>query len=214
MSQEMRDWCAERGEVISVALDPSCVVEKKQLDQGLIKHGESVYGEHVWASRLHWFKKPFALLHSPYKIAIWMDIDCEVLGSLTPLFSKLVSELALVRESPFFNLPFFHPDVLYNGGMIVFKHGSPFIQKWAQGALEMNHLFLGDDQLLSYLIYLHRFEIQELPEIYNWKLSQGLNLAAVVLHWVAGGKEYIRIHGGLKPLLDQYFGKPKSRDAP
>ena len=98
------------------------------------------------------------------------------------------------------------PDLLYNGGVIVFQHGSTLIQKWAQGAIEMNHRFLGDDQLLSYLIRLHRVEVQELPEIYNWRPSQWLNFNAIVIHWVtAGGKEHIRKYGGMKPHFDAFF---------
>ena len=75
MSQEMLNWCAERGEVITVTLDPACVAQKQNLHPGLIEHGERIYGEHVWAARQQWFKKPFALLHSPYKTALWIQIS-------------------------------------------------------------------------------------------------------------------------------------------
>ncbi len=209
MSEEMRQWCADRGEVISVILDPSCVVQKQNLSQEIIQHGELVYGERIWNSRLQWFKKPFALLQSPYKTALWIDLDCEILKSLSPLFSEFdpLSELALVRESRYSHLPLWDRELLYNGGVIVFKHGSSLIQKWAQGALDMNHLFLGDDQLLSYLIHLYRVQVQELPEIYNWKPSQWLNFKAVIIHWVAGGKEYIRTYGGLKAQFEAFFSE-------
>ena len=204
LSEECVKWCAERGEVISIEFE--CVTQKAELHSKLIEEGESVYGERIWTAREHWFKKPFALLQSPYKIALWMDLDCEILKSLSPLFAMLdpAVEIALVREFRFSHLPQWNPEVLYNGGVIAFKHGASLIQKWAQGAIEMNHLFLGDDQLLSHLINSHRIEIQELPEIYNWRLSQWLNFNAVVFHWV-NGKEYIRKRGGMKPHFDAFF---------
>lgn len=206
MGQEMRNWCAERGEVISIALGPECVIQKRDLHPELIEHGESIYGERVWAARQQWFKKPFALLESPYKTALWIDLDCEILKPLTPLFSAFdpVAEMALVRESSCSHLPKGDPELRYNGGIVLFRQGSSLIEKWAQGAIELNHLFLGDDQLLSYLIHLHRIEVQELPEIYNWRPLQWLNFNAAVIHWV-GGKEHIRAYGGMKPHFDAFF---------
>ncbi len=207
MSLEMRQWCLLRGEVLSVELEPSLIAQPQDLPQDFISHAESVYGKRIWSSRPHWFKKPFALLKSPYKTTLWLDIDCEILASLAPLFSQFDPSLqvALVREFSQSHLPIGDPLLSYNGGVIVFQHGSSLIQKWAQGVFDKNHLFLGDDHLLSHLIYSNQVAIQELSPLYNWRISQGLNLNASIIHWVGEGKEYIRKYGGLKPQLERMF---------
>lgn len=208
MTQEMKKWCEERGDVIDLDLDSSFITARSQIDPDLAKHWEDFYGWSVWNSRLSWFKKPFAFLRTKYKQGIWIDLDCEVLGSLESLFSQCdeESQIALVRDYATDHLPQLDPGVRYNGGIVVFEHAAPIIEKWAEAALTQNHLFWGDDPLLSHLIYTHRLQVTELPEAYNWRLVRGLNLNAVVIHWVgSGGKAYIREHGGLKPSLDTFY---------
>lgn len=210
MSEKMKAWCRERGELCSVELEHSCISSRDSIDPNLIKEWESIYGQTMWNSRPTWFKKPFALLNSSYERAIWIDLDCEVLGPLDSLFLFLGAnaDLALVREYTSDHLPRFDPRVRYNGGVIVFQHGARIIEKWAEAAIDQNHLFAGDDSLLSHLIHKHHLDVIELPEIYNWRMVRGLNLNAVILHWVGnGGKAYIRKHGGLKPSLDALYGK-------
>ena len=208
MTDEMKQWCAERGEVITVPIDTSFITARSSIDGKLAKQWEHDYGWRVWHSRLTWFKKPFALLESSYEQGIWIDLDCEILGSLDALFEEFdpTLELALVRAYDCDHLPKLDPNICYNGGVVVFKHGSSIIESWAENAVTKNHLFGGDDPLLSHVICEHQHEVQELPEIYNWRMARGLNLSAVILHWVGtGGKKYIRLHGGLKPSLDSFF---------
>ncbi len=214
MTDLMKQWCRTKGELIPIELDSSLITPRSGIDEALAKQWEYDYGWRVWNSRLNWFKKPFAFLQSPYEKGIWVDLDCEVLGSLNPLFSKLksTSQLALVRDHPDDPLPRLDPNVRYNGGVIVFKHGSRILQHLAENSLKMNHLFAGDDPLLSHLIYKHQLKVQELPMIYNWRMVWGLNLGAVILHWVGTeGKAYIRTHDGIKPSLDLFFQACRGR---
>lgn len=207
MTEEMRSWCAERGNVCSIKLDDSCI-QRDTIDPTLAKQWENFYGRTVWSSRRIWFKKPFALLKSPYKVGLWVDVDCEVLGPLKSLFSHLGegSELALVREYACNHLLRDDPNLSYNSGVIVFRHGSPLIKKWAEETIAQNHSFGADDLLLSHLIHKQKLDVAELPEIYNWRLPRGFNLNAVIVHWIgSGGKAYIRKHGGLKPSLDAFY---------
>jgi lipopolysaccharide biosynthesis glycosyltransferase len=162
----------------------------------------------VWNARLTWFKKPLAFLHSPYEKGIWIDLDCEVLGSLKSLFTRCdpTTQIALVREHVTDHLPQLDPNVRYSGGVVVFQHGASIIEKWAEDAISRNHLFWSDDMMLSSLINTQQLEVEELSEVYNWRMVRGLNLNAVILHWVgSGGKNYIRTHGGLKPALDAFY---------
>lgn len=214
MTDEMRAWCFERGEVCSVDLETDCISPRSKIDPMLVEHWEKLYGWTVWNSRMTWFKKPFALLNSNYEKGIWIDLDCEVLGSLEPLFLHFdpSSQLALVRDYASDHLPRFDSNARYNGGVVVFQHGAPIVEKWADGAVTQNHLFGGDDPLLSHLINKHLVHVMELPEIYNWRMVRGLNLDAVILHWIGnGGKAYIREHGGLKPSLDSFYYSWKGR---
>ena len=206
MSEAMRTWCSQRGQVVSVTLDSEQISLRSHVDENLVVSWEKRYGWRLWSSRLNWFKKPFALLESCYEKAIWVDVDCEILGSLAPLFKRFEqsAQVALVRES--YTEHLCAPCTHYNGGVIVFNHGAPILEKWAQESLTQNHLFAGDDHLLSHLIAQENLSLQELSEVYNWKAVRGLNLNAVIVQWIGKeGKEYIRNHGGLKPSLDDFY---------
>lgn len=211
MTEKMQRWCRKRGEVISLCSDWFEVASPPQIPQEVAIKWETLYGKTIWNSRKVWFKKPFALLKSPYQLGIWVDLDCEILGSLEPLLSLNMdsSQLGMVRDYATDHLPRLDSGVRYNSGIIVFHQGASIINEWAEKAVNFNHLFWGDDPLLSALIYQHRSEIMELPEHYNWRLVRGLNFSAVVVHWVgSGGKEYIRRYGGIAPELSQLQGLP------
>jgi len=207
MTEEAHRFCSERGTVIPISIDTSFVKPKEEIDPFLAKIWEECHGKQVWKIRAAWFKKPFTFLHSHYEKGIWLDLDCEVLKSLDPLFSLTLpsSGIALVREYTTDHLPKIDPGARYNGGVVVYQHGAPLFEKWAEGSVTLNHLFAGDDTVLSHLIYEEKYDVLELPEIYNWRMMCGLNLDAVVVHWVATSKNYIRTHGGLKPTLDAFW---------
>lgn len=210
MSPESKRWCEERGEVIPIAIPSGVVALQGKLHPRLTAHAETLYGQRLWSSRPHWFKKPFAILSSRYEKGLWLDVDCEILRSIESVASCeiKIDETALVRDYTHSTLPSHHAAIRYNGGVILFQHGNPLMIEWAEKALSMNHLFIGDDQLLSYLIQEGKASVKELPEIYNWKLLRGINFDSVILHWVGeGGKEYVRKYGGIKPLLEGFFGK-------
>jgi hypothetical protein len=207
MSDEMKSWCAEKGDVVPLEIDTSFVRPRSDIDPELAKLWEIHHEWIVWNKRHSWFKKPFAFLNSHYEKGVWIDLDCEILGSLEPLFSRCdqFSQIALAREYTTDHLLKFDRGAQYNGGVVVFKHGAQIIEKWAEASVSLNHLFVGDDAVLSHLIYQHRLDVVELPEVYNWRMMRGLNLDAVVIHWVSSSKNYIRLHGGLKPALDAFF---------
>jgi hypothetical protein len=214
MTDEMRFWCQERGEVITMDPDLSLITPRSAIDDTVAKEWEERFSWRVWNARRAWFTKPLALLESPFEEALWIDLDCEILGPLDALFSAFdpSAQLGIVREYRFANLPVLDPKILYNGGVVIFQHGSKIIEKWAQGAITQNHLFAGDDCLLSHLIHASQLKVQELPQIYNWRMRCGLNLNAVIVHWVGNpGKDYIQKYGGLKPSLDDFYHSCKGK---
>lgn len=198
MSEAACNWCKERGEVHTlhaphVHADPKVVLANAQ-----------IYGKGAEIARNGWFKKPLAMLQSPYEQALWLDLDCEVLGSLLPLFHDPV-DFALSREPD--SCQRLHGEkgllleneILYNSGVVLFDRSSSLVQQWVELTLSSQHLFWSDQHILSRLIHLNSYPILNLPEEYNWRMSQGLNIRAVIVHWVGGwGKEYIRRFGGIR----------------
>jgi hypothetical protein len=207
MSEEAKQWCRERGELLVVPPFDHLVAPKENFSPEFIQEWEKHYTETVWELRQVWFKKPIALLQTPFRRSLWLDLDCEVVGSLELLFEMCHREnqIGIVREFTKAHYPRFHPDAHYNSGVIVFEQGVPLIEQWAWEAVERTDQFGGDDVLLSHLINKGRVPVIEIPAIYNWRISQGINLDAVIWHWMRdGGKTFIQKYGGLKPTLDQF----------
>lgn len=208
MTSEARRWCAEKGELASLESPLQFVAGKDEIDRAQIKRWEEVYGEIVWPLRSNWFKKPLAMLCSPYERTVWMDLDCEVLGSIHDLFQQCHPEsgLALAKEPKQESSLLLPGETLYNSGVIAFTREAPPILQWAQNVFEDNHQFLGDQEILSRLIFTDQIKINELSADYNWRMSQGINLNAVIIHWVGTwGKLYIQKHGGLSRDLKEFF---------
>ncbi|MBS0651510.1 MAG: hypothetical protein JSR93_10150 [Verrucomicrobia bacterium] len=207
MSEDALNWCRERGEVIPILSSPVDVASKEAFSSDFVDYWEKNYTAEVWSLRKVCFKKPFAFLRTPFQRTLWLDIDCEVLGKIDPLFNlwNAESQIAIMRDFISLHLPVHHPESIYNGGVIVFEHGTPLIQQWASSAMQMTNQFGSDDILLSHLINSMRIPVIEIPDIYNWRISEGINLDAVIWHWMRdGGKTFIQKFGGFKPALDQF----------
>jgi hypothetical protein len=208
MSEQARTFCRLRGELITLDVDDCFIQRKEQLSKERVASWETIYGPTLWSARLRWFKKPFALLHSTYRFSLWLDLDCEILGPLDSLFTACTeeSQLALVREYTTEHLSLLDPGVVYNGGVIAFLHGAFIISQWAAAALHESGSYWSDDALLSSLICQNALSVVELPDIYNWRFAQGVNINAIIHHWVgSAGKAYIRHYGGLASTLSKFF---------
>lgn len=178
MSQEVRRWCESRGTLSEpIALD--------------------CYG---------YFKKPLALLQSPFRQGVWLDTDCEVRGALGPLFEFCAEggigmapdrgtpqrcREAMPRDAP-----------IYNSGVLAFNHGDPAVPQWASMTLALRsdrpgdarYGQPGDQETLA--LTLRRYaegRIREIPkEILRLRLSDG-DGPCLVMHWTGPvGKQHIR----------------------
>ncbi|MBS0654098.1 MAG: hypothetical protein JSR39_11305, partial [Verrucomicrobia bacterium] len=70
-----------------------------------------------------------------------------------------------------------------------------------------------DEVLLSHLINTMGIYVNEIPGIFNWRVSQGININTIVCHWVGcGGKDFIKQFGGFKPTLEQFQRSCKKVD--
>jgi hypothetical protein len=186
MTPEMADWCKEKGDLIpfSYSIHPSS-------NKKIVAETERIYGNEVVSVRNCWFKKPLAFTLTPFDKTVWLDLDCEVLGSLAPLFTY--KNLALAKE--------IKNPLLYNSGVIVFEKNSPLIKKWAKESEKASERYIGDEELLSFLIHSKNIKVDELPPEYNWRMCKGLNINAQIIHWVGKwGKEIIKNFGGLPSI--------------
>ncbi len=201
MYNKAKKWCRKRGHLVKIPHFK--IAQKEQIDSKILLEWEKCLSP-FWESRNAWFKKPFALLKSPFEKSLWLDLDCEVMSPLNSIFAHLKSQIAIVKvrtTDEGINL--------YNSGVIAYKKNAPIIHLWAKISYNQSHLFLSDQDALSHIIHHEKIPVDELPETYNWLMCRGLNTNAKILHWAASwGKEYIRKHGGLKNSLSKLFFSP------
>ena len=149
-----------------------------------------------------------ALLHSPFELGLWMDLDCQINGPLEPLFNSLAfgADIGLVREPHFiqnyeeekgFLLP---GEVNYNSGVIVFRKEASILHRFAEEASKNSAQYAGDQQAMCRAIFLHRPSLVELPQLYNWLRVLGPNPEALVYHYT-GGQGKIEILKTVHPSL-------------
>ncbi|MGE5196875.1 MAG: hypothetical protein ACM3JI_06060 [Anaerolineae bacterium] len=212
MTLEAQKWCSSKGDLIAIDSSFPSIALKEHVPSELRAKWEAIYGQTIWQARLNWFKKPWAMARFPYNYTLWLDIDCEVLGPLDPLFAACAKKPSLylaVETCPSYESEvaneLISPDAtLYNSGVVVYPKNSFLISEWSRIATLENHRFWNDQSLLSHLIFSTKEPVCRLDPIYNWRISQGVNIEAVIIHWVGHwGKNYIKTFGGLRPELEK-----------
>ncbi len=186
MSAAARQWCAERGLLAKAPAD-------------------DCYG---------WFKKPLALLESPFRQAIWLDADCEVRGALTQLFEFCTDGgigMTFDRGTPQHFRDAMPPEApIYNSGVIAFNHGDPVIPQWASMTMALRSDRPGDarygqpgdqETLALTLCRYAQGRVRDIPEdLVRLRLSDG-DGPALVMHWTGPeGKQHIRDAVGRSPV--------------
>jgi hypothetical protein len=196
MSLEKKEWCQSKG--IYLTLEVGAYTVKEADPKNMLAWAKS-YGPSYKGARQAWFKKPAACLLSPFTETIWLDLDCEVLRDITPLFSFLSEggrELGAVLESVVEGV------TSYNGGVLVFHKESSILQKWALLAQTDADKYWGDDRILSEVIHQQAEAFAVLPDHYNCRLSGGLPLFASIIHWNGEwGKACIAKQGGYSSMV-------------
>ncbi len=179
MSDEGRKWCKERGILIPSSEIPLHSIQEK-----------SKY-ETLTPQRVAWFRKPLLMKQSPFLRTLWLDLDCQVLENLTPILSiPLTSNKMALRggASVFWEKVRLHITP-YSSGVVLFEKNSPLLDLWAHFAHRENGLFLGDDELLSF-ICAHQISVDCIPFKYNWEVKWGSNPEAAILHWTGEAWKY------------------------
>lgn len=180
LSGTMKRWCLKRGALLDLSdLDVKVKSQKNFFSPFFIEEWEKKYGHSFWKHRNAWFKKPMACLKTPYKTTVWMDLDCEIKGSLDAMFSLPVPFSGVSATSEYRNAKW----VGVNSGVLVFQRGSTLIEDWARESLENSHDYAGDQDVLSALIMKKNAIIGDLPVYYNWSRFNQEGAEALVVHW-------------------------------
>lgn len=176
MSVGAKSWCEQRGAVLSIPKRIPLIPPKNASSYASIK-------------RPIWLSKPEALLRSPYQKTIWVDIDAMVKQSLAGLFALCPQDtLALCPELSFRSEAEKESELIpkeaisFNTGVVVYPECAPLIPLWAQAAKETDAL--GDQDLLSRLIYETKTKVLQLPPVFN-QIHPALDHADVVIYHYA-----------------------------
>jgi hypothetical protein len=205
LSPKAVSWCQMRGSLVK--LQSTFQISKKEaIDPKLVSFWEEINPK-VWQSRPAWFKKPLAMLQSPYETTIWLDLDCQVRGKLDPLFD--FTPFAMAKEVAFFqNLDekrgLKHPqEEVYNSAVIVFEKENEILKGWVKAIDEKNSILMGDQQVLSRHLFEEKKKIKVLPNLYNWRIDIGYNKEALIIHWLGRFHENIKRQiEGMKVFLN------------
>ncbi len=202
MSQAGIEWCKERGIVIPFTLSNDYLTPKSKIDPLLQITWESIFlTREFWNLRIIWFKKPFAMTLTPFQETLWLDLDCEIRGNVSPLLSLChdANGIAMALEPPFSTIAFQEKGLIlphekiYNAGVVVYKQDSSALKLWCEEIIINNANHAGDSDLFTSLLRRYDLTISEIPQIYNWRMAQGENPQARIVHWVADwGKNHIR----------------------
>ena len=194
MSASAKAWCTKQGTLISSLDETPFIKGKRSLCPILAKFWQRIYPGDVWKARSIWFKKPLALLKTPYEQTLWLDVDCQVRCDLAPVFAPLEKGcgIALCRTSPCYErssqvVGLAHKEEkTFNSGVITYKKGEKLIATWAKLCLEKNEHFLGDENALNRAIFQNQKGVFELPLKYNLPYFMQEEHEGAIIHYLSG----------------------------
>lgn len=209
LSEEGRAWCKSKGTLIDLTSEIT-PTDRSLLDEKTIQAFELTCGKNLWAVRSSWLKKPFALSMAPFSINLWIDTDCEIKGSLLPLFKRLKkdTEIAIVKDPSQASERLLPNEIDYNSGVILFHKNAEFIKHAIKQLLLHENKFPGDQNALSRAIYLHNPSLIELPKKYNTRFDEEASSDVLIRHY-CGGPGKIEILNNLPKTYFQGIGIPK-----
>lgn len=145
-----------------------------------------------------WFKKPDAMIDAAKKAdsVCWIDIDCEVLGSLDDLWEYLEpNKLGMVEDKPWTTR---QGSTWHNSGVVAFQGTPDILKSWKGACVRTKQR--GDQEVLHTLLpdpLTRMSHITNLPNRYNvlrlQHIDNTLPRNPLVYHWTGHkGKEHIR----------------------
>lgn len=145
-----------------------------------------------------WFKKPKAMMIASAfaEQVCWIDVDCEVVGDISDIFSYIKPEkLSMIIDQPW---TMRKGETWHNSGVVAYE-GKPDILKRWNAECHMTKL-RGDQEVLHELMDspLKRLQyIEDVPNRYNVLRIQHIDNTVpkdpLIYHWTGPrGKEHIR----------------------
>jgi hypothetical protein len=184
MSKKAKAWCRQKGTLIPFS--------KRSFPKATPNLAKEIG---VWRTtnypkwRRMTLQKPFAMMLSPFDTSIWIDLDCEICESLSPLFKNFPKKKHFAAATDRHDK--------YNSGLILFRKNSPILAKWALHCKSAP--FKGDDFALNDLAEKEPLDIELIPRAWNWLMTNGFHPLAKVCHWASeGGKNFIKYHEGIQ----------------
>ncbi|MGR3973057.1 MAG: hypothetical protein QRY72_00530 [Candidatus Rhabdochlamydia sp.] len=169
MTPAAKRWCLARGDLLA-------------LKESRSRSMNSSSDEHL-------IDQMIALVTTPFQQTIWLDLDCEIMGSLTPLFGYLHPHTLLSlcsRDSSCLRKR------VYNTGVIVYEKRSPILRAWASDVFKPGYDKEQESHLLEELLNQEKIDSVDIPSKYNWDVREGIHPEAAILHWQGDwGKQVI-----------------------
>ena len=199
MSKEAVDFCQKKGDVKKLNIPETFFSKEKDVSTANKLKWKRAFSKNCFKSRPYFHKKPFCLLQTFFETTIWLDLDCEVKKNLNPLFLKAQKNgFAIAKEAPLgqeFYKKFYlkkEQEIIYNSGVIAYQKYSDIISNWTKKTLLENHLFFGDQDILSRIIYEKKYNFSLLDEKYNCSFRQKKIFGIFVKHYTGwDGKKLI-----------------------
>lgn len=203
LSNEAKVFCEERGQRADLFLPESFAPHKEQVSSSLRKEWDELFewedNPFWWNKRMRCHQKPFALLMTPYKHTLWVDVDCEICADLTSLFAKIASHDAIYIVPRTEEEQRYHEDkgitlsgeTGYNSGTVGFHWGSDQILHWAEKTIQEHPFFISDEDLFSRLAFMEKWDVISLDQYYNWLPHfRGFHLEAKINHWLGNSGKF------------------------
>jgi hypothetical protein len=98
-----------------------------------------------------WFLKPKAMCHCPANKSVWIDLDCEIKGDLSPIFDLLVPEkLNMVEDVPWSKR---REETWHNSGVVGYIGKPTILKKWRKKVEEKPKV--GDQEVPKDPVVVH-----------------------------------------------------------
>lgn len=127
MSKQMADWCQQRGTRIKIQSG----IEGKA-----------------------WWNKPFALLRTPFRKTVWIDVDCRVCADPQAILDR--DGFCATRDDWATKQAIdkgwaAQGETVYSSGVLMVPYGHPLVSAWAKGCLAWHHKerMIGDQDAMS-----------------------------------------------------------------
>jgi hypothetical protein len=102
-----------------------------------------------------WFRKPFALVRTPYRKTLYIELDIEVRGCIDTMFPQ--DERIYIKEDTFAPKCWLPKEIReipqMNAGLIGYNYSEPLIEEWCHGIVASKKRYRGDQEYLNMAIH-------------------------------------------------------------